>query len=168
MITVENTIPHQTPPNRIPAEVNDQIDQHIRSFPSKSSHYSRKDNHNKRYLSEELSVAKMYRLYLEKKNEPVVYAELEFGGNAQPIVKYEYYNNRFKNHHNLSFGRPRSDTRPTCETFELKIKEACDPTVKAELLESERELHHPKAETFYSSLQQHTALAKEDSTVATL
>ena len=63
-----------------------EIDQHIRSFPSKSSQYSRKDNPNKRYLSEELSVAKMYRLYLEK-YEPVVYAELELGGNAQPIVK---------------------------------------------------------------------------------
>ena len=111
-------------------------------------------------------MAKMHRLYLEK-YEPVVYAELELGGNAQPIVKYEYYNNRSNNHHNLSFGRPRSDSCPTCEDFELKIKEACDPTVKAEL-ESERELHHRKAKTFYSSLQQHTALAKEDSTIATL
>ena len=117
-------------------------------------------------MSEELSVSRMYRLYLEK-HEPIVYAELELGGNTKPEVKYEYYNNRFNNNHNLSFGRPRSDTCPTCEDFELKIKEESDPTIKSQL-ETGRDIHHRKAETFYSSLKEHTALAGHDQTVATL
>ena len=42
------------------------------SFPRESSHYSRKDNPNKRFLSPDLSVQRMYNLYLEK-YEPSVW-----------------------------------------------------------------------------------------------
>lgn len=39
---------------------------HINSFPSYQSHYTRKDNFNKKYLSPELNIKKMYNLYVEK------------------------------------------------------------------------------------------------------
>ena len=157
---------HTNRPNRINRDIITQIDQHICSFPSKSSHYSRHDNHHKRYLSESLPVAKMHCLYLEK-FEPVVAAEQSLSGEVKPLVKYEFYRERFNNHHNFSFGCPRSDTCPTCDEFELKIKEATDSTVKA-TLEAKRQLHHRKAERFYESLREHTSLAREDTTVATL
>ena len=157
---------HTNRPNRIDDTIITQIDQHICSFPAKSSHYSRNNNHHKKYLSEDLSVAKMHRLYLEK-FEPVVAAELNLGGITKPIVKYEFYLNRFNTHHNLSFGRPRSDTCSTCDAFELKIKEELDTSAKSKL-QAEKELHHRKAEHFYISLREHTVIAKQDPNVATL
>ena len=45
------------------------IKQHINSFPRYQSHYSRQDNPHRKYLSPELSVAKMYQLYKEKYRE---------------------------------------------------------------------------------------------------
>ena len=36
---------------------------HIESFPSYNSHYSRSDNPNRKYLSPDLSLAKIYSLY---------------------------------------------------------------------------------------------------------
>ena len=157
---------HKNRPNRTDDETNSNIDEHIQSFPAKSSHYSRNDNHNKKYLSEDLSVAKMHRLYLEA-FEPDVAAELCLGGDSKPAVKYEYYLNRFNTHHNLSFGRPRSDTCPTCDMIELKMKEESDASTKARL-EAEKQLHLRKAERFYTSMQEHSALAARDPTVATL
>ena len=97
----------------------------------------------------------------------MVVAEQRVGGKVKPLVKYEFYRERFNNHHNLSFGRPQSDTCPTCDEFELKIKEASDSTVRA-TLKAKMQLHHCKAERFYESLREHTFLAKEDPSVATL
>ena len=108
----------------------------------------------------------MHRLYLEA-FEPDVAAELCLGGDSKPAVKYEYYLNRFNTHHNLSFGRPRSDTCPTCDMIELKMKEESDASTKA-TLEAEKQLHLRKAERFYTSMQEHSALAARDPTVATL
>lgn len=157
---------HSTRVNRIPDAILGQIDEHIQSFPAKSSHYSRSKNYNKKYLSESLSVALMHRLYLETYEEDVA-AELALGGSAVPQVKYEFYLNRFNTHHNLSFGRPRSDTCPTCDSLELKIREESDNRAK-EKLQAEREMHHRKAERFYSCLKEYTLKAQTDKTVATL
>lgn len=48
---------------------------HIKSFPCYQSHYSRKDNVNKKYLNPDLNIRKMYDLYVTKceseKKEPV-------------------------------------------------------------------------------------------------
>lgn len=52
--------------NQIPPNIILQIKNHINSFPRCVSHYSRNDNREKQYLSPELSVKKMYRMYLEK------------------------------------------------------------------------------------------------------
>ena len=70
---------------------------------------------------------------------------VELSGSATPVIKYEFYLNRFNTRHNLSFGRPRSDTCPTCDTFEIRIKEEQDGEAKAKV-KSERQLHHCKAE----------------------
>ena len=41
------------------------IREHIQSFPARHSHYSRKDNAGRVYLSPELSIARLYRMFLE-------------------------------------------------------------------------------------------------------
>ena len=50
------------PPNKTEEEDKAFIRQHIESFPVYESHYSRSDNPHRRYLSPELSQAKMYHL----------------------------------------------------------------------------------------------------------
>lgn len=56
---------HNNRPHTICSDLKDQIREHILSFPSRESHYSRQNNERK-YLPEGLSIARMYRLYLEK------------------------------------------------------------------------------------------------------
>lgn len=54
---------------------------HIKSFPCYQSHYTRKDNENKRYISPDLSIKKMYDLYKQK-------CESE---NKSPVKEKYYY-----------------------------------------------------------------------------
>lgn len=99
---------HDTRPRMIADDILNQIDSHIRSFPARESHYSRKDS-EKHYLSSDLSVSKMHELYLQ--HEPTVYDELKLGGNLPKIqVSYKFYLNRFNTKFNIAFGRPRTDT----------------------------------------------------------
>jgi len=70
------------------------IDNHINSFPARQSHYSRLKNGDTKYLSSDLSVASIYRLYLQK-YEPIYWAAYSKGeaGMSKPIVKYCYFAN---------------------------------------------------------------------------
>ena len=70
------------------------IKQHIESFPHYQSHYSRCDNLHRKYLSPELSIAKMYELYKEK-----------FREEKRPTTCSEWmYQKTFNESFNLSFG----------------------------------------------------------------
>ena len=55
---------HTLPDNIIASVVS-----HIASFPAQESHYSRKDDHQRKYLSEKLNIKRMWYLYLEQ-SEP--------------------------------------------------------------------------------------------------
>ena len=81
------------PPNKT-SEDKAFIRQHIESFPVYESHYSRSDNPHRRYLSPELSQAKMYHLYKEKCNE----------NGCRPVSDW-VYRKIFCEEFNLSFGR---------------------------------------------------------------
>ena len=70
------------------------VKQHIESFPKYRSHYSRKDNPNRCYLSPSLSLTKMYHLYREKCTEE----------NQRPVSEW-MYRKIFNCDYNLSFGR---------------------------------------------------------------
>ena len=50
-------------------EVKERIREHIRSLPARRSHYSRKDNSNRLYLTADLSIARLHHDFLEK-NDP--------------------------------------------------------------------------------------------------
>ena len=70
------------------------VDDHIKSFPQYTSHYSRHDNPHRRYLSPELSIAKMYQLYRSFCDS-----------NDHTVVTEWVYRKQFNEKHNLSFGR---------------------------------------------------------------
>ena len=82
------------PPNKTSEEDKAFIRQHIESFPVYESHYSRSDNPHRRYLSPDLSQAKMYHLYKEKCNE----------NGCRPVSDW-VYRKTFCEEFNLSFGR---------------------------------------------------------------
>ena len=76
---------HSNRPHAIQNVVKECIREHIKSFPKRASHYSRNDNRKRAYLSENLSISRMYRLYLDK-YEP----EVKDSG-AKPQVKEWLY-----------------------------------------------------------------------------
>ena len=86
---------HTHRPNRLPAEKREEVQNHIRSFPSESSHYSRaKKNANRRYLAPTLTINSMYRLYAKQCIK-------------QPLSSTMYWQ-IFTTDFNLGFGSPRS------------------------------------------------------------
>ena len=54
---------HGTRPHRCSEESLSFVKEHISSFPSECSHYCRTSNMNRHYLSSQLTIAKMYKLY---------------------------------------------------------------------------------------------------------
>nr|CAI5840557.1 unnamed protein product [Callosobruchus analis] len=153
-------------PNKIPDDIVKSIEYHTNSFPRRKSHYSRKDNMNRRYLSPELNVKLMHRLYL-KKYEPEQYALLgkpEF----KPKVTYTYYRRVFIDNFNLSFGHPRTDTCKVCEILENNIKSAKNDDETLNKLNVEKKLHLTKADIFYKDLREKTKLSQQDPTIEVL
>ena len=86
--------------------------EHIKSFPSFQSHYTRK-NPERKHLHPDLTIRKMYELYVKKCED----------GNETP-VKEKYYYHLFNTKFNLHFKPPLKDTCRTCDEMELKIKQS--------------------------------------------
>lgn len=82
------------PGNKTSDEKIEGVKEHIKSFPQYSSHYSRRDNPNRRYLSSDLSIAKLYCLYKE-----------ECSANGRDPVSEWVYRKVFNESFNLKFGR---------------------------------------------------------------
>ncbi|CAG9793251.1 unnamed protein product [Diatraea saccharalis] len=97
---------HRNRGNALTNETIAAIDEHIRSFPLKQSHYSSK---NIQYLEANLNVKIMHELFLKK------YPQYK-------CVKYDYYRKYFNEHHGYRFGRPQVDVCSTCEELDAKIK----------------------------------------------
>lgn len=150
---------HQNRANKVSMEVTAQVRDHILSFPRYKSHYSRKDNLHKYYLSSLLSIAKMHELYLQK-YEPVQHSLFLQNKKINPIVKYEYFRKYFTENFKISFGKPKSDTCSKCDKLMNKI-DSCDSAEAKNSLQVEKNLHLRKAEWFYSNLKEKSILAKE-------
>ena len=82
------------PPNETSEEDMAFIHEHIQSFLNYTSHYSRSDNPNRKYLSPDLSLSKMYSLYRATCTEK----------GKKPVSDW-VYRRVFNEQHNLSFGR---------------------------------------------------------------
>ena len=136
---------HSSRPHAISEQLKKQIRQHIESFPCRKSHYYQTDNRKRRYLSENLSISRMYLLYLEK-HEP----QVKDSGD-KPQVKEWLYRKIFNEEYNLSFGYPRSDTCETCDLLHVAIQASKSDTEREEAT-SELAEHQEKASQGYSSL----------------
>lgn len=101
---------HENRPNKTLDEVVNEVVDHIGSFPTESSHYSRNCNPNKKYLSPTLSVSQMHKLYIQRCQSKAL--------PKQYLIKYGVYSNIFSTKFNLSFGQPRSDTCAKCDANE--------------------------------------------------
>lgn len=153
---------HKNRKNRIPDDVVQKVNDHIKSFPRRESHYSRIKT-ARFYLSPDLNVKKMYQLYLQL-NEP----ESITNENYKPKVTYDFYFRYFKQNFNYSFGSPRSDTCKKCDILHNKIK---DPTLDAnekKELQKEKTLHEMKSSHFFKELKEKTKLSKENAEVEVL
>ena len=93
--------------------------EHVKSFPSVSSHYTRAKSPHMRYLDTNLNVRKMYRLYKEW---------LDACDEDEIPVKLSYYRIVFNGFH-LGFKPPSTDTCLKCDNFKVKKSTAKDAEV---------------------------------------
>ncbi|XP_046684566.1 uncharacterized protein LOC124370321 [Homalodisca vitripennis] len=120
---------------------------HISSFPSYESHYTRSHNPNRKYLPESLNIREMYNLY---KNHCYTL-------NTQPLSE-SMYRKVFNFEFNLHFHQPHKDTCVKCDTFKMKLAIAEDEEEKRNI-ERMKEIHLRKADLAREKLD----AAKEES-----
>jgi hypothetical protein len=80
-----------------------QIVNHIKTYNSMQSHYSRTNVPHRQYLPAELSVAAMFRDFTQQ--------------NSNTSCIYNHYRNIFNSQFNISFKMPSTDTCPKCDQF---------------------------------------------------
>ena len=127
--------------NRISEDLIADVKEHIASFPSNTSHYTRSHSVTRKYLSPNLSINEMYRLYVERCKV-----------NGKQAVKASMYRHIFNTKFNLSFHSPWKDTCKKCDCLKIAIESEADIN-KKRILEDEHQLHLRKAEAVRSLLQ---------------
>nr|XP_022905846.1 uncharacterized protein LOC111417713 [Onthophagus taurus] len=137
------------PKRKISEDDKTYVMQHIQSFPSYESHYTRKHNPNKKYLCQSLSLRKMYALYAEKCYE-----------NQRQPVKEHFYRYIFNTKFNLHFYSPKKDTCKRCDIYKIKIS---NPDLNQEdktVLDRDHEFHLKKAELARSCMKDDAEIVK--------
>lgn len=122
---------HREPANKIDVT---RVKDHIQSFPSYRSHYTLSDAPNRRYLNPDLTIRKMYQLYVEKCGED----------GTEPVKEKMYYH-VFSSSFNLHFKPPAKDTCHLCDSLQniLTFSENDEEKRKADI---DKKLHLRKAE----------------------
>ena len=156
---------------RVSDTVRNLIREHIRSFPARSSHYSRSDNSGRVYLSSELSIARLYRDFLEKhdpefvrqqeENLERVISHSQVQELRKPIATLHFYHDIFVTEFNIYFGYPRSDTCDTCDSIKMKMEDANATPEEIEKLKQELEAHQTLAERGYQALHYDQQLSQQ-------
>lgn len=138
------------PPNKISDMRMQSVREHIEKFPCYQSHYTRAKNPNRKYLSSDLNVTLLHKLYTEYCTE-----------NSIIPVSIDIYRRTFNNEYNLHFHAPRTDTCGKCDAYKIKKSTLTD---EAEILslETEHELHLRKAELARTSMKDDAEKAKTD------
>ena len=125
--------------NKITGAKLDAVHEHIKSLPTKSSHYTRSKAPHRKYLEGGPTSIKelyyMYEFWCQK-----VHPDVE-------IVKLRYYEKIFTECYNISFRMPKKDTCGTCDKMSLDIKAKKSQDIDTKSLEED--------------LQQHKKLAKQ-------
>ena len=122
---------HDNRPHAIPDEIKAQVREHIELFPAEESHYSRQDNLKCKYLPETLSIAQMYRLFIQKYEPDITQQDGE-----KPRVKEWLYHKIFNEEYNIGFGYPRSDTCEKCDMVKVAGDNASTEEARSEIQES--------------------------------
>ena len=128
---------------------------HINSFPAYQSHYSRKDNDQRKYLSPDLNVRKMYDLYVEMCTQE----------NRQP-VKEKFYYHVFSTKFNLHFKIPSKDTCRLCDELHCKMQVEMDEEKRREL-DIQKKLHLARADQARTTLKNDQQKASDEVYVCT-
>ena len=143
--------------NKTPAEILTKIRNHIKTFDAQKSHYSLKDNPNRRYLPEYLNVKRMWkscvRLY-----EPEKWAELQSGKKYSGMIKEWQYRRIFQDEFNLSFGYPRTDTCGKCDLLQTKLSIETDIQEKMKV-QDELKKHINLADQAYDEMKHDKLIA---------
>ncbi|XP_055600876.1 uncharacterized protein LOC129749808 [Uranotaenia lowii] len=113
------------------------IKAHINSFPAYSSHYCREKS-QKKYLSSDLNIAKMFRLY---KSKCVT-------DGLRP-THYNTYRKIFRTMR-LSFRKTKLDTCNECDKYAMRLKLSETEEEKEKVIEA-RDRHHTRAAAAYSA-----------------
>ena len=129
------------PKNKTPVEDVQFLQAHTESFPTESSHYCRKDYPNRRYLSSDVTIKKMYDLYMDK-------CKSELRTPVKENVSRGIFNTKF----NLSFGSPKSDTCNRCDILQTRLKAETDELMHRELT-VQLELHQRNDQSGYNNLK---------------
>lgn len=124
--------------NALPDSAILKINEHLRKFPKKETHYGSKPL---TYLDASLTVKKMYEMFCSENTD------------LKKIIKYEYYLKHFNENFGYRFGRPQVDVCQKCEELGVKLKsKELNDTAKrvaaAELL-----VHKRKAAKFYNKIK---------------
>ncbi|XP_030757047.1 uncharacterized protein LOC115882918 isoform X2 [Sitophilus oryzae] len=135
-ITHEDLRGKAAPPHKTPQYKIDEVIKHINSFPAYKSHYSRRHS-NKKYLSSELNINIMYKLYCEEYRE-------------KPVSLNIY--SRLFHTLDLKFKKPKNDTCTKCDTFAAREKYAEHENEKMQY-RRELEEHQIAADKAYNSKQ---------------
>lgn len=138
------------PGNKLSEDKINLVKEHINSFPKFISHYTRKDNPNRKYLSPELNLSKMY----------VLYKDFCAQRRAEP-VKISKYRDIFNTQFNLSFHRPYTDTCSTCDILKIKIDALGPDSEEKKVLVRDQEIHLRKVSAVKALKNYATNLAKE-------
>lgn len=144
------------PVNKIPVEQMETVRQHIERFPSYQSHYTRTHNPNRKYLSEDLNIRYMYKLYKD-------YCDNQ---GIRPVQEH-IYRRTFNTEYNLHFHAPHKDTCMQCDQFKMKLNTTPSDQEKT-VLQQDHELHLRKAEAARKSLDADSKKSSEDSSYYTL
>lgn len=97
------------PQNKLGVDVMNVVREHISTYPAYQSHYTRKQNPNRKYLPSELTVSQMYKGYVE-------YCEGKTAAVSEAV-----YRRTFNTEFNLHFHAPLKDTCSKCDGYKNKI-----------------------------------------------
>ncbi|GFS06946.1 hypothetical protein ElyMa_002976400 [Elysia marginata] len=130
---------HGNRPNKLPDGKKQEVLDFLDSLPKYWSHYTRRHNPNRFFLSPALTQNKLHELYVEK-----------CASQAVEPVSNRMFSEIFVTGRNYHFGQPSLDTYKTCDSFEMESK-GCplDQNIKLE-----RELHLRKAEAAQLNMKQ--------------
>ena len=163
---------HDNRPRKVSEELHQKVCDHIASLPSRPSHYSRHRNSSRLYLSPDLSIDRMYEMFLSthnpkyleytrKKKEAFMNHETVEIEEVKPIVTKHYYHDVFVNEFNLHFGYPRSDTCDTCDHLNIEISTPDKSDGEKARIQKQLNDHLDAAEKGYDRLRKDINACKE-------